>query len=173
MKAFKTVLKVIAVASLIGAVVSLNVEDGSHKVFIGDYNIDHIYLLFCFIAWLCLGILLFLYLRKKKDTEEAPKSKVRKVLPVLAACLEMGLTSTIPMVLLFSDADKQERIKSPDGKHDIVRVEKDDWFGNTKYNFYIKDKGVVYRYIFDSDKPAPKLEWTDDGVIFDNKLYEY
>lgn len=173
MKVFKTVLKVIAAAALIGAVVVKRVERGSRRIFIGDHSSNHIYLAIYFIAWLCIGILLLMFLREKKNTDEAPKSKLRKVFPVLAACLEVGLTILVPLMLLFRNLDKPERIKSPDGDHYIIRVEKDDWFGNTKYNFYVKDKGIVYRYIFDSDKPNPELSWNDKGVGFNGELYEY
>lgn len=67
-----------------------------------------------------------------------------------------------------------KKIKSPDGKHFIVRTS-DTAEGRPIYCYYVRERGVVYRPIYDDyDKNFEHgLEWTDEGVIYEGKLYEY
>ncbi len=171
MKVFKTVLKIIAVAAIAALMLIAGIEDGGKRVFIGKYTRDHISIALYCIAWVCNGILLAMFLKKKRSPDE--QKRINPVLPIAAALAEAGLTVFIIVVSSFGDFREASRINSPDRDHYIVRIEDEDWFGNSKYKFYIKDSGVIYRYIFDAGKPLPELEWTDDGIIYNGDLYEY
>ena len=90
-----------------------------------------------------------------------------------------------PMSKAWAELDKGNRIgvllvdngSTPDGTywtssgHFVAFVEYK--VENGQHWFYIKDSGVIYRYIFDAGNPLPELEWTDDGIIYNGDLYEY
>lgn len=172
MKAFRTALKITAIAAFIGAMTVSGIEKDGKRIFIGNYSDDHICSAFAVVMWVCVTLLLVMFLKRKPEENEPPK-KGKKVLAVFVALFDVGLTLVLANTLIFSKSAKPERIKSPDGEHYIVRDEKITLFGHTKYNFYIREKGVKYRYIFDNDNPDPELEWKSDGVEFNGKLYKY
>ncbi|MBP3747760.1 MAG: hypothetical protein J6I47_09945 [Ruminococcus sp.] len=168
----KKALKIIAVVSVAAAMFISGIEKNGDRIFIGRISGDHIRCALAFVTWVCVTILLVMFLKKKPE-ENAPAKKGGAVIAVFAALFDAGLTFVLANLLIFARFAKPERIKSPDGEHYIVRVETSDLLGHTKYNFYVKKSGVKYRYIFDDDDPDPTLEWNDDGVRHRESFYEY
>lgn len=172
MKTFRTALKVIAIAAIAAAMTVSGIEKDGKRIFVGSFSGDHIRCALAAVMWVCVTLLLVMFLKRKPEENERP-GKGRKVLAVIAALFDVGLTLILVNMLIFAKMRAPERIKSPDGSHYIVRVRTSTLFGHTKYNFYVKDKGVVYRYIFDNDEPDPELEWKSGGVEYRGKLYKY
>ncbi|MBQ6180581.1 MAG: hypothetical protein IJU93_00060 [Lachnospiraceae bacterium] len=124
----------------------------------------------------CIGGLLAVFINAK-DTGGKPRRAYKAVIFTLGIIvLELPAIFNFLMMFLCSARvpSDPEKIKSPDGKHFIVRTS-DTAEGHSIYCYYIKDYGIIYRPIFEDfeRKSDPELQWTDEGVIYEGKLYEY
>ena len=106
------------------------------------------------------------------------KHKLAKGVLVSVAVIFVEVPLTLYLFLLLVSSTKSPhdpvKLKSPDGKHSIVRTS--DWCaGMDLYSYYAKDEGVVYRFLFYSENSVsdPDFEWTDDGILYKDELYEY
>ena len=125
---------------------------------------------------LCIGGLLAVFAasRSKDGNPRRFYKAVIIVLGVIVLELPAILYFLITLIDTARGPNDPKKIKSPDGKHFIVRTS-DTAEGRPIYCYYVREWGVVYRPIYDDyDKNFEHgLEWTDEGVIYEGKLYEY
>ncbi len=160
--------------SLIGLIVLERVQNDDRIIIIGKvtgYNIE----LLCSVA-LYLSILGLLASFLVAVSESKASFKILRTFLVMFAVIFAEIPLTLVLILklfgLGKMPDDPEKLKSPDGKHCIIKT-KASVEGCAGAEYYVRDKGVVYRLLFEDTHADTTLEWTDDGVIFDNKLYEY
>jgi heme A synthase len=171
MKALKIVFGAVGALNLIFILMLKRVDSQGKIVMLGSLNSEYLWALTAFLLWSCLIVTAILMFREKDE-----KKKQRSTV-IGAVCAMSGLVVTLVMLAgmlaALSARGDYGRIKSPDGEHCLIRKETDVLLGQTKYYFYIKDSGVVYRYIFESTDPEPELEWTSSGVKYQGELYKY
>lgn len=171
MKALKIILGALGAVNLIFLLGLKRVDSHGKKVMLGSLNSEYIFAIVSIFLWLSVvGIMILLFL--EKDEKKKQRSTIAGVVCVLPS-LVLTLGMLAGMLSALAAKGDYSRIKSPDGEHYIIRKRTDVVFGQQKYNFYIKDSGIVYRYIFDSADPEPELEWKSDGVKFQGELYKY
>ena len=171
MKALKIILGAVAALNLIAVLALKRIDSSGKIVLIGALNTEYIWAIVSFLLWLSVvGIMILFF--TEKDEKKKSRSTIAGAVCVLPS-LVLTLVMLGGMLSAFAARGDYRRIKSPDGEHYIVRKETSDVFGHKNYKFYIKDKGIVYRYIFDSDEAEPELKWTSSGVKYKKKLYRY
>lgn len=166
----KIALRVTAILSLIVILVTGEIENTGKLIAIGCLTGTIIRCIALFLLWISVSGLLVMFLREKREKTTVGKT----IKAILLALFDVSLTiAVIALLLTIPDwMKKAEKLKSPDGEHYIVRVAHYDLFGHKVYNFYTKDKGIIYEYAFNDDNAEPELEWTDNGVLHRGWLYE-
>ncbi|HRR76990.1 MAG TPA: hypothetical protein P5191_09305 [Ruminococcus sp.] len=162
--------------SILAQVILYKVEKGDRLVIIFGMTGVGLITIAALVTAVCIGGFLAVFIDTKgKD------GKPRKVYKAVIFTLGM-IILWLPAVFYFfimlicagRGPSDPKKIKSPDGKHFIVRTS-DTAEGHSIYCYYVKEHGVVYRPIFEDfeRKSDPELQWTDEGVIYEGKLYEY
>ncbi len=125
---------------------------------------------------LCIGGLLAVFAASK--AKDGKPRRAYKAVIISLGLIVLELPAMLYFLITLIGAGRlpsePKKIKSPDGKHFIVRTS-DTAEGRPIYCYYVRERGVVYRPIYDDyDKNFEHgLEWTDEGVIYEGKLYEY
>ena len=168
MKKLKTALIIVAVLVFSAMIWMIDLDSKARIMVIGRFTSAHFFLLLSLIWFGSVSGLVAIYLGSPKES----RSKVKNAAAVVGtiANVLLGFLALMYAFAVTGGMGNAKKISSPDGEHCIVSIESDDLM---KYNFYVKDKGVIYRYIFDSCSQSPELEWTDNGILYKDELYEY
>lgn len=160
--------------SFIGGIALGRVQSDDRMIIIGrvtGYDIEFGCELALYLS--ILGLLTSLVIAV---SESKPSYKTLRTVFTVFGVIFVEIPLTILLFILMVDwgrsPDHPEKLKSPDGKHCIIKT-KATVEGCVGAEYYVRDKGVVYRLLFEDRHADTTLEWTDNGVIFDNKLYEY
>ena len=165
-----------AALTILAQVILYKVQDHRRLVIIGGMTGWELIAVSALGTLLCIGGILAVFAASK--AKDGKPRRAYKALIVALGVIVLELPAMLYFLITLIDASKAQsgpvRIKSPDGKHFIVRTS-DTAEGHSIYCYYVRERGVVYRPIYDDyDKNFEHgLEWTDEGVIYEGKLYEY
>ena len=162
----------VTVLSVAVQIILGNLQSGSDLVVIGCFTGYELEPYFALITWISVMVIIAAFLVTPAKYRLAKGVSV----PVAVIFVEIPLTFYLLLTIISSYRSPSDpvKLKSPDGKHCIVRTV-DLIAGSEVYSYYIKDKGIIYRHIFDGENSVsdPDFEWTDNGILYKDKLYEY
>ena len=170
------ILCLVAALTILAQVILYKVQDHRRLVIIGGMTGWELIAVSALGTLLCIGGLLAVFAASK--AKDGKPRRAYKALIVALGVIVLELPAMLYFLITLIDASKAQsgpvRIKSPDGKHFIVRTSASS-DGYPFYHYYVRERGFVYRLIFDEDVKNFEhgLEWTDEGVIYEGKLYEY
>ena len=167
-------LTIAAALSILMQVVLNKLQTGSRLVIVACFTGYELELFFAAVMWISfLGLLTAFCVYTTNKKHKLARNVITSIAVVF---VEIPLTLYLFLLLVSSTKSPHDpvKLKSPDGKHSIVRTS--DWCaGMVLYSYYAKDEGVVYRFLFYSENSVsdPDFEWTDNGILYKDELYEY